>query len=66
MLTLRAASLPRRATRMPWSKIYFLSSFRFYYRDWVFGYGACVMFPFFFYSNVLISTFSMALISVNR
>ena len=32
----------------------------------MFGYNMCVTFPFFFYSNGIISTFSMACIAVNR
>lgn len=41
---------------------------RFAHRDFleVFGYNMCVLFPFFFYSNGIISTFSMACIAVNR
>ena len=41
---------------------------RFAHRDFldVFGYDMCVTFPFFFYSNGIISTFSMACIAVNR
>ena len=32
----------------------------------MFGYHMCVVFPFFFYSNGIISTFSMACIALNR
>ena len=44
------------------------SSLRFAHRDFleVFGYNMCVLFPFFFYSNGIISTFSMACIAINR
>ena len=44
------------------------SSRRFAHRDFleVFGYNMCVLFPFFFYSNGIISTFSMACIAINR
>lgn len=39
---------------------------RFYNREWVLGYGTCVMYPFFLYGNIIISAFSMAAIAVNR
>ncbi|CAB4059357.1 unnamed protein product [Lepeophtheirus salmonis] len=43
-----------------------LLSLRYYYRDWKFGYGTCELFPFFYYSNISVTTFSMGLISLNR
>ena len=40
---------------------------RFWYRDWIFGLGlTCDLFTFFFYANVSVSAFSMALVAVNR
>ena len=46
-----------------WSNSYF----RFWYRDWIFGLGpTCTLYTFFFYANVSVSAFSMALVAINR
>eukprot|EP00095_Tigriopus_kingsejongensis_P001766 maker-scaffold339_size202159-snap-gene-0.9 protein:Tk01766 transcript:maker-scaffold339_size202159-snap-gene-0.9-mRNA-1 annotation:"hypothetical protein SINV_09496" len=39
---------------------------RFHHRDWPLGYGACVVFPFFLYTNICVSSLSMMLIAINR
>ncbi len=44
-------------------------SYRFWYRDWIFGLGlTCDLFTFFFYANVSVSAISMALalVAINR
>eukprot|EP00094_Tigriopus_californicus_P002825 TCALIF_02724-PA protein Name:"Similar to Tre1 Protein trapped in endoderm-1 (Drosophila melanogaster)" AED:0.18 eAED:0.19 QI:0/0.12/0/0.77/1/1/9/0/1136 len=43
-----------------------LLAHRFFTRDRTLGEVACVIFPFFFYSNVGVSSLSMMLISINR
>ena len=46
-----------------WSNSYF----RFWFRDWIFGLGpTCTLYTFFFYANVSVSAFSMALVAINR
>jgi len=39
--------------------------FRFWYQSWIFGLGlTCTLFTFFFYANVSVSAFSMALVPI--
>jgi hypothetical protein len=43
-----------------------LMAVRFFEKDWIFCLFTCKLFPFFFYANISMSAFSMALVALNR